>query len=340
MQARSRTTVEAILTATARILVERGYAKTTTVAVAERAGVSVGSLYQYFPGKDALIAALLERHMAGAVQMMERATTPGRAGRSLADDVDAQMGALLAAKTANPRLAIALKAQVPMRRGFPSMRALLARIERLVRGSLEEHRAGRRRSDLAAFLLVSAVDGVLSAVIEQRRDLLEGERLRSALVQLMSLPDRRHPTHSPRNARSRRVRGRRSPRAGQRRSKDRWPPQRRVNRCCRRPRLRACTSRMAAFRDRLARPSSELMPPLTRDGLFGRPSEGHHPTTSMRGRVRSLAAFRCAPPTTGWRRLPAGLLWLVSLASPATPPRCPARPSIRMCTAHVLFGWV
>lgn len=187
VQERSRTTVEAILTATARVLVERGYAKTTTVAVAERAGVSVGSLYQYFPGKDALVAALLERHMADAVQTMERATPPGRPGRSLADDVDAQMGALLAAKMANPRLAIALKAQVPMRRGFPSMRALLARIERLVRGSLEEHRSEVAFGDLdlAAFLLVSAVDGVLSAVIEQRRDLLEDERLRSVLVRLI-----------------------------------------------------------------------------------------------------------------------------------------------------------
>jgi AcrR family transcriptional regulator len=187
VQERSRTTVEAILTATARVLVERGYAKTTTVAVAERAGVSVGSLYQYFPGKDALVAALLERHMADAVQTMERATPPGRPGRSLADDVDAQMGALLAAKMANPRLAIALKAQVPMRRGFPSLRALLARIERLVRGTLEEHRSEVAFGDLdlAAFLLVSAVDGVLSAVIEQRRDLLEDERLRSVLVRLI-----------------------------------------------------------------------------------------------------------------------------------------------------------
>jgi hypothetical protein len=125
--------------------------------------------------------------MADAVQTMERATPPGRPGRSLADDVDAQMGALLAAKMANPRLAIALKAQVPMRRGFPSLRALLARIERLVRGTLEEHRSEVAFGDLdlAAFLLVSAVDGVLSAVIEQRRDLLEDERLRSVLVRLI-----------------------------------------------------------------------------------------------------------------------------------------------------------
>jgi AcrR family transcriptional regulator len=62
-QSRSAATVKAILDATARILVERGYAATSTNAVAERAGVSVGSLYQYFPNKDALIAALHTRHI-------------------------------------------------------------------------------------------------------------------------------------------------------------------------------------------------------------------------------------------------------------------------------------
>jgi AcrR family transcriptional regulator len=62
-QARSQAMVEAILEATARVLVERGYAGITTNLVAERAGVSVGSLYQYFPNKDALVTALHERHM-------------------------------------------------------------------------------------------------------------------------------------------------------------------------------------------------------------------------------------------------------------------------------------
>ena len=62
-QARSQATVDALLDATAQVLVERGYARTTTNAVAERAGVSVGSLYQYFPNKDALITALQQRHV-------------------------------------------------------------------------------------------------------------------------------------------------------------------------------------------------------------------------------------------------------------------------------------
>jgi AcrR family transcriptional regulator len=74
-QSRSANTVNVILDATARILVERGYAATSTNAVAERAGVSVGSLYQYFSNKDALIAALHTRHIEQMYAVMERALT-------------------------------------------------------------------------------------------------------------------------------------------------------------------------------------------------------------------------------------------------------------------------
>ncbi|MGK9165381.1 TetR/AcrR family transcriptional regulator [Inquilinus limosus] len=63
-QARSVETVAVILEAAARILEERGLTGYTTNAVAVRAGVSIGSLYQYFPGKDALTAALIEREAA------------------------------------------------------------------------------------------------------------------------------------------------------------------------------------------------------------------------------------------------------------------------------------
>lgn len=63
VQHRSRRTVDGILSATARILVEDGYSAITTNDVAAAAGVSIGSLYQYFPNKDALLRALVERHL-------------------------------------------------------------------------------------------------------------------------------------------------------------------------------------------------------------------------------------------------------------------------------------
>ncbi|MCB0221321.1 MAG: TetR/AcrR family transcriptional regulator [Chrysiogenetes bacterium] len=60
-QGRSRATVEAILEATAQILVERGYAKTTTNHIAGRAGVSVASFYDYFENKDSAVTAVAAR---------------------------------------------------------------------------------------------------------------------------------------------------------------------------------------------------------------------------------------------------------------------------------------
>jgi AcrR family transcriptional regulator len=60
-QGRARATVEAVVTAAAQLLAERGYASLTTNHIAERAGVSIGSIYQYFPGKEAIIARLFEQ---------------------------------------------------------------------------------------------------------------------------------------------------------------------------------------------------------------------------------------------------------------------------------------
>src|SRR3982751_2095378 len=61
-QERSRATVDALVEATARILVKEGFDKASTNRIADKAGVSVGSLYQYFPSKEALVAAVIERH--------------------------------------------------------------------------------------------------------------------------------------------------------------------------------------------------------------------------------------------------------------------------------------
>jgi len=66
LQERSRRTVERILDAAARIFHEQGYAGATTNDIADEADVSVGSLYQYFPNKDALLVALTKRHIEAA----------------------------------------------------------------------------------------------------------------------------------------------------------------------------------------------------------------------------------------------------------------------------------
>ena len=59
-QARAKATVDAIVEATTQVLLEEGYDQFTTARAAERAGVSVGSLYQYFPNKAALVSAMID----------------------------------------------------------------------------------------------------------------------------------------------------------------------------------------------------------------------------------------------------------------------------------------
>jgi AcrR family transcriptional regulator len=64
--------VDQILEAAAHVFAERGYAGATTNHIAERAGVSIGSLYQYFPSKDAILVALHARHMESASELLQR----------------------------------------------------------------------------------------------------------------------------------------------------------------------------------------------------------------------------------------------------------------------------
>jgi AcrR family transcriptional regulator len=83
-QARSAATVSAVLEAAARILERYGFEGYTTNAVAERAGVSIGSFYQYFPNKDALTVALIQRE--AAVLLADIAAMPDSEGCEAALD--------------------------------------------------------------------------------------------------------------------------------------------------------------------------------------------------------------------------------------------------------------
>lgn len=109
-QARARASVAAILEAAAQILERDGHAGFTTNAVALRAGVSIGSLYQYFPDKAAILAALVERaadaRLGGLADLADslRHSPPGAMADALVD-------AAVAGELARPRLARLLDAE-------------------------------------------------------------------------------------------------------------------------------------------------------------------------------------------------------------------------------------
>jgi len=103
-QSRSAETVRTILEGAARVLEERGLDGYTTNAVAERAGVSIGSVYQYFPGKEALTAALVARETALLTEAVRAA--PGAATPE--DGLRRIVRACVAHQMARPRLALLL----------------------------------------------------------------------------------------------------------------------------------------------------------------------------------------------------------------------------------------
>jgi AcrR family transcriptional regulator len=107
VQARSAASVEAILKATLQVLVKVGKERLTTTLVAARAGVSVGTLYQYFPNKSALLQAALQRHM-DVVGLVLETVCREQTGSSLEKMATALVTSFLEAKMKDAKASVAL----------------------------------------------------------------------------------------------------------------------------------------------------------------------------------------------------------------------------------------
>jgi AcrR family transcriptional regulator len=99
--------VDAILEATLQVLLQVGKERLTTTRVAARAGVSVGTLYQYFPNKSALLQAALRRHMVEVADAVEFACKE-QSGAALQPMATALISAFLTAKMKNAKTSVAL----------------------------------------------------------------------------------------------------------------------------------------------------------------------------------------------------------------------------------------
>ncbi len=165
VQARARATFEAILEASARVLVERGYDAASTNRVAEVAGVSIGTLYQYFPNKEALFVALIERHFDEQVELLQR-MVGSLIDAPLAEAVRAYVGALFEAHANDKAFHDAILQQVT-HLGLPAITRVHMVSRQIVQVYLEAHRERLRITDtaLAAFVLVSAVEGIVHTLM-------------------------------------------------------------------------------------------------------------------------------------------------------------------------------
>ncbi|WP_428264968.1 TetR/AcrR family transcriptional regulator [Haliangium sp.] len=95
--------MRAVVEAAARVFDREGM-EATTNRIAEEAGVSIGSLYQYFPNKEALLMALAERHLEDGEAALQAAATAVRDAASMVDVVRGLVGAAAAAHREHPRM--------------------------------------------------------------------------------------------------------------------------------------------------------------------------------------------------------------------------------------------
>jgi AcrR family transcriptional regulator len=158
--------VDAILEGAAQVLVRAGYDRATTGLVAEAAGVSVGSIYQYFPNKDAIFSELLARELEESYVVVTSALAAS-AETGFEGQLRVCIGAVFAYKGSNPRLHHVLKTELGRIDGVRHLKRLNERSLTLTTGLLTAHQKELRLRDpgAAAFLLVSAIDGIVAAAL-------------------------------------------------------------------------------------------------------------------------------------------------------------------------------
>ena len=185
-QARSKLTVESILDAASQVLVRDGYAKASTTRVAQVAGVSVGSLYQYFRSKQALFAAIVEREAERfSAQLLAKAAA--HQADSLATKVRVLVDVVLDHKRNHPKLHNILEKEVPWDICGPVSKHVHGQAQKLVKALLSAHADEIRPKDLdtAAFVLVQAVDGVANRACAEPPKFMRSESLTEETVDLV-----------------------------------------------------------------------------------------------------------------------------------------------------------
>jgi AcrR family transcriptional regulator len=188
LQQRSRVTVDALLRATARILVKEGYDHASTNRIAQVAGVSIGSLYQYFPSKEALVAALIDRHTHEMKRLVRDALLKV-AMRPVPEAARELVKVMIDAHRVDPKLHRVLVEQVPRVGRLDNMRALDREAYALVRAYLEAHSTEINVTDvdMAAFVCVATVEALTHAAVVYRPEVLEDQRANTYVEEVTGL---------------------------------------------------------------------------------------------------------------------------------------------------------
>lgn len=175
-QERSRVTVDTLVEATARILVKEGFDKASTNRIAEKAGVSVGSLYQYFPSKEALVAAVIDRHNQELMDVVRRALAEV-AELPLRQAVRKLVAVAIQAHRIDPKLHRVLAEQIPRTGRLEHVEIFNREIYTLFRAYLEGHSHEIRAVDLglATFVCVTSIEALTHTAVLHHSEILSDE---------------------------------------------------------------------------------------------------------------------------------------------------------------------
>lgn len=187
-QERSRATVDALIEATARILVREGFDKASTNRIAEVAGVGVGSLYQYYPGKEALVAAVIDRHNREIMQVV-RGAAAEVASQPVEKAVRRLVAVAIEAHRIDPRLHRVLAEQLPRTGRLADVETFNREAHALFRAYLEGHRDELRivDLDLAAFVCVTSIEALTHTAVLHRSELLTDEAVETLVDEVTRL---------------------------------------------------------------------------------------------------------------------------------------------------------
>ena len=165
-QMRSRATVDALLEATARILIREGFDKASTNRIAAVAGVSVGSLYQYFPSKEALVAAVIDRHNQELMRAV-RGELAEAMELPIKEGVRKLVAVAVKAHRIDPRLHLVLAEQIPRVGRLEKAATFNRQNYSLFAAYLERHRDEIRPVEigLAAFVCVTSIEALTHTAV-------------------------------------------------------------------------------------------------------------------------------------------------------------------------------
>lgn len=181
-QARAQATLNAIFEATIQVLLVDGPYQLTTTRVAERAGVSVGTLYQYFPHKQALFYALNERYMDALADKVEIACA-ARHGAPIRQMVEALLTSYWNAKMERPEVTLALYRSIAELDNGPLIEAFSRRVD-TVTAEMLASAPDAAFTDLpgVSLTLLNVIFGTIRSVFERSLSPAEAEAVHAQLV--------------------------------------------------------------------------------------------------------------------------------------------------------------